>query len=181
MPSISHTISLLCLAAAPLFSQELKLPPNLAAQATETVDVTLDSNMLQFASKFLSDKKPDEAQAKKLIAGLKAIYVRSFEFDKPGVYTAADLEAIRAQFRGAGWSRMVGVVSKTEGENAEVFLRNEPDGKVSGLGVIAAEPKELTVVSIVGTIDPEQLGDLAGKFGMPHIVLENKKKGEKDE
>ena len=64
--------------------------------------------MLQLAAKFLSAAKPDEAQAKKLIAGLKSIYVKSFEFDKAGEYNAADVETVRAQFRGPGWSRVVG-------------------------------------------------------------------------
>ena len=33
--------------------------------------------------------------------------------------------------------------------------------------VIAAEPKELTIVNILGTLDPEKLADLSGEFGIP--------------
>ena len=135
----------------------------------------------RLAAKFLSAGKPDEAQAKKLIAGLKSIYVKSFEFEKAGEYNVADVETVRAQFRGPGWSRVVGVQSKKNGENAEVFLRLDKDGKIGGLGVVAAEPKELTIVSIVGAIDPEQLGDLSGRFGIPKIELEQKKKTGKDD
>ena len=139
MQSIRRGISLLFLGFVPLFAQEIKLPPNLGARASEKVDVTLDSNMLQFAAKFLSDSKADEASVKKLIAGLKSIFVRSYEFEKPGEYSDADVEAVRTQFRGPGWSRMAGVQSKKEGENAEVFVRFDKDGKVGGLGVVAAE------------------------------------------
>jgi Domain of unknown function (DUF4252) len=181
MLSIPRGTSLLLLALAPLTAQEIKLPPNFGARATETVDVSLDSNMLQIAAKFLSAAKSDEAQAKKLIAGLKSIYVKSFEFAKAGDYNAADVETVRAQFRGPGWSRMVGVQNKKDGENSEVFLRLEKDGKIGGLGVVAAEAKELTIVSIVGSIDPEQLGELSGKFGIPKINLEQKKKTGKDD
>lgn len=181
MRFILSGVSLILLAAAPLMAQELKLPPHLAARATESVDVTLDSNMLQLASKFLSESKPDEAQAKKLIAGLKSIVVRSFEFANAGEFSAADVESIRAHFRGPGWSRIIGVESKKDGENAEVYIRAGKDGKATGLGVVAAEAKELTVVSIVGAIDPEQLGELAGKFGIPKIELEKKKKTGKDD
>lgn len=171
----------LFLMIVPLQAQELKLPPGLASRASEAVDVNLDSNMLQFAGKFLSDRKPDEAGAKKLIAGLKAIYVKSLEFEKEGAYSATELESIRAQFRGPGWSRMAGIESKKEGETADVFIKLDKDGKASGLGVVAAEPKELTVVSIVGTIDPEQFSELSGKFGIPKLDLEQKKKSGKDD
>ena len=37
--------------------------------------------------------------------------------------------------------------------------------------VIAAEPRELTVVNIVGTIDPAQLSDLGGRFHIPGLDL----------
>ncbi|HEX5228482.1 MAG TPA: hypothetical protein VFW44_12260, partial [Bryobacteraceae bacterium] len=52
-----------CLALAPLGAQEIKLPANLeklAAKASDVVDVTLDSNLLQLAGRFLSDKDPDD-------------------------------------------------------------------------------------------------------------------------
>jgi len=70
------------------------------------VDVTLDASMLQLASGFLSKDDPDEAQVKKLVSKLKGVYVRSFEFDKEGQYSMSDVEAIRSQLRGPGWSRM---------------------------------------------------------------------------
>ena len=180
MLSIPRGASLLLLALAPLAAQEIKLPPNFGAHASETVDVTLDSNMLQLAAKFLSADKPDEAQAKKLIAGLKSIYVKSFEFEKAGQYNAADVETVRAQFRGPGWSRVVGVQAKKDGENTEIFIRLEKDGRIGALGLVAAEDKELTIVSIVGLIDPEQLGELGGKFGIPKIDIQKKKTGKDD-
>jgi hypothetical protein len=180
MLSIPGRASLLILTLIPLVAQEIKLPPNFGAQATETVDVSLDSNMLQVASRFLSSGKADEAEAKKLISGLKGIYVKSFEFDKAGQYNPADVEAVRQQFRGPGWSRMAGIQSKKDGENAEVYLRVEKDGKIGGFGLVAAEAKELTIVSIVGFIDPAQLGQLSGKFGIPRIDLEKKKSGKDD-
>jgi Domain of unknown function (DUF4252) len=181
MLSIPRGISLLCLTLAPLAAQDIKIPPALGARAVEKVDITLDSNLLQFAGKFLSDSKGEEADVKKLLAGLKSIYVRTFEYEKPGEYNQADVDSVRAQFRGPGWSRIAGVESKKEKENAEVFLMTDKAGKVGGFAVIAAEPKELTIVSIVGAIDPAQFGALTGKFGIPKIELEKKKKSGKDD
>ena len=168
---------LLLLGAAPAGAQPIKFPASLdrlSKIAAESVDVTLDSNMLQFAARFLNGKDADEAKAKQLIAGLKGIYVRSFEFNKEGEYQEADVEAVRAQLRAPVWSRMVEVRSKSDGENVDVFLRTEA-GKIAGLVVIAAEPKELTLVHIDGPIDPEQLAELSGHFGVPKLDLEGLK------
>ena len=171
------------LAAPSAEGQDAKLQINhldkLAAKAEETVDVTIDGPMLQLATKFLSSKKPDEAKAKELVAGLKGIYVKSFEFDKEGAYSDEDVSAIRAQIRAPAWSRIVGVRSKRERENVEVFTRMEGD-KIIGLAIISAEPKELTIVNIVGPIDLDKLSDLEGEFGIPRMGLERSSKSEKE-
>jgi hypothetical protein len=152
----------------------------LDAKAAKSVDVNLDQSMLQFASAFLDPKDPDQAKAKKIIAGMKGIYVHSFEFDKPGGYTEQDVAAIREQLKGPEWSRIVNVRSKTEGQNTEVYFRKEGD-KFKGLVIIATEPTELTFVDIVGPITPEELRDLGGQFGIPRVEVDpnSTKKGEK--
>ncbi len=140
----------------------------LAAEASETVDVTLDANMLSLAKNFLSDKDPNEREAKQIVSQLKGIYVRSYEFEKEGVYSNADVEAVRAQFKTPEWNRIVGVKSNHGGENSYVFVRLA-SGKVDGLAVVAAEPREFTVVYINGPIDLEKLTDLGGQFGIPRL------------
>lgn len=167
------------------FGQDTRLKidnlEKLADKAAETVDVTLDGPMLALASKFLSkERSPDEAKVKELIKGLKGIYVKSFEFDKEGQYSDADVEAIRAQLRAPAWSRIVGVRSKRDGETAEVYLRIEGDSKILGMAVIAAEPKELTVVNIVGPIDLDKLSELGGHLGVPDLELERREKPGKE-
>lgn len=149
----------------------------LADKAVEVVDVTLDGSLLQLASKFLSEKRsPDEAKAKELVKQLKGIYVKSFEFDHEGAYTEADLESIRAQLRAPAWSRIVGVRSKRHGDNAEVYLRTEGENNVLGLVILSAEPKELTVVNIVGPISLDKLSDLGGHLGIPPVQVERSAK-----
>jgi hypothetical protein len=169
---------LLLTAVLPLAAQDVKLPASLnklAEKASEVVDVTLDGAMLKLASKFLSKDDPDEAKVKNLVTGLKGIYVKSFEFEKEGEYSPADVEAIRTQLHGPGWSRMVGVISKKDGENADIYMKLDGD-RVGGLVILAAEPKELTVVNIVGNIDIDQLSELGGHFGVPDVEVQHEKK-----
>jgi|WetSurMetagenome_2_1015567.scaffolds.fasta_scaffold63186_3 hypothetical protein len=171
------------LVSLPVYAQEGRIQishlDKLAAKAGEVVDVNLDGSLLQTASKFLSGGKSDEAAVKDLIGGMKGIYVKSFEFDNEGEYTKEDLQAIRSQIQGPRWSRMVGVRSRKDKEEVDVYMCTE-NGKVAGLVVLCAEPKELTVVNIVGSIDIEKLSSLEGQFGIPTMDLEKSSKKEKE-
>ena len=149
-------------------AQQLNLNfDKLAARASNTVDVKLDGGLLRLATKFMDDDD-DEVQVKKLVANLKGIYVKSFEFKNTGEYTDADIAAFRAQLHAPEWERMVNVQSKEDGENVEVYVKTE-NGKTAGLAIIAAEPKELTLVNITGNIDLDSLTDLGGHFGIPEV------------
>ena len=162
-------------------AQDFKVPPNiesLSAKAKETVEVTMDGPMLRWASKFLSADDPDEEKAAKLVANLKGIYVRSFEFDNDGAYSMADVDALRSQFRSPGWSRIVGVRSEHDGDNVDVFFKLEND-KMAGIVVIAAEARELTFVNLVGPLEVDQLADLGGEFGVPKLDRKSLKHGAK--
>ena len=150
----------------------------LASKAKESVDITLDSNMLQMAAGFLVDgKDKDQAQVKALLAGLKAITVRSYEFKETGQYRMEDLEPIRAQLRSPGWNKIISVQEKDE--ISEIYTRTE-QGKVVGFAIIAAEPKELAIIAIEGTIDLKDLSKLKG-LGVPAIPIPNQGKKGKQE
>lgn len=176
---LSCSSLLLALAAsAPAFGQNPRLEisqlDKLASKAAEVVDVTLDEPMLKLASKFMTaDRDPSAAEFHELVKNLKGVYVKSFEFDKEGEYSDADVEAIRSQLKSSAWSRMVGVRSKRDNEVSEVYLMTEgTTQKILGLAIIAAEPKELTVVNIVGPMDIDRLSALEGKMGIPRMGLE---------
>ena len=146
---------------------------HLTAKANQTVDVNVDERLMKMAAKVFSDKDADEREVKKLVEGLKGIFVRSFEFDTSGQYTAADLESIRTQLRGPGWTRMVNVSSKKDG-NLEVYLLFAGE-QVNGLAVLHSDVKELTIVNIVGPVDLDKLAQLEGQFGVPEMGIESQK------
>lgn len=152
---------------------------HLAAKASQTVDVNLDERLMRLAAKVFSDKDEDEREVKKLITGLKGIYVKSFEFDAEGQYAPADLETIRTQLRGPGWTRLVNVTSKKDGI-LEVYLLFNGDA-VGGLGVLHSDDKELTVVNIVGPVDLDKLAKLEGQLGVPDLGIEPQKKSKNDD
>lgn len=160
-------------AAAPLSAQRLNLdlPASLADKAAEVTDVTLDGSMLKLAAKFLSNDDPDQRAARDIVQKLEGIYVRSYEFDRDGEYDRSVVERVRAQL-GPSWKRIVNVRSRNR-ENSEIYIDTRGDQPV-GMLVISAEPRELTVVNIVGAIDIDKLSELEGSFGVPRVSKKDK-------
>lgn len=162
-------ITLLTLALAiPASAQQITLDfPGLADKADEVVDVTLDASMLRLAAKFLSAAEPKDREVRDMISGLQGIYVRSYEFSSEGQYDRGLVERLRSQL-GPTWKPLVTVRSKKK-ENVNIMADMRGD-RIAGLVIISAEPREFTVVNIVGPIDIEKLADLEGQFGIPKVT-----------
>jgi len=167
-------LSLLAGAALGATPQPKLLLPSfdaLADKATESVSITLDSSLLGMAAKFLDPNKPEDAAAREVLAGLQGIYVKSYTFDEDFVYPKADIDNVRKQLAAPGWSRLVEVRSKKEQANVDIYMSVEGE-KALGLAIIASEPREFTIVNIVGSVDLDKLHQLEGKFGVPKLELE---------
>ena len=174
-PIMLRLISIALLAAvcgaAPAHAQNARLEidhlDRLFPKAVETIDVRIDGSLLLMASKFLRSDKADEAAVKEIVKALKGVYVKGVEFDKEGEYSEADVESVRRQLSAPGWERIVGVRSKREGQNVEVFLMINNDAVIEGIGVLVSDPKQVLVVNVVGPLDPEKINNLRGHFGIP--------------
>jgi hypothetical protein len=144
----------------------------LADKASESVTVSLEPSLLGMACRFLSADDPEEAQAKKLCTSLRGIYVRHYTFEMDYAYPKADIDRVRRQLSAPGWNRIVEARSKKENTDVDVFVLIEGE-KAQGLSIIASEPREFTIVNIVGSIDLEQLHQLEGQFGVPELDIES--------
>lgn len=160
---------LILILAVPVSAQRLNLDfPGLAERADEVVDVTLDAQMLRLAAKFFSSGDRDERAIRDMVHKLEGIYVRSYSFRHEGEYDRSLVAQVKKQL-GPTWKQLVNVRGRRE--NVEVYTDVRGDNIV-GLVVISAEPRELTLVNIVGPIDLERLGNLEGNFGIPKITIE---------
>ena len=152
---------------------QLRIPEfaGLVDLASESVNVTLDSRLLGMGCRFLDASDPEQADAKKLCNGLTGIFVRSYTFDKDFAYPKADVEGVRKQLSAPGWSRIVEARSRKDQTDVDVFVLIDGE-RAQGLAIIASEPRQFTIVNIVGSIDLEQLHSLEGKFGVPNLEIE---------
>ena len=146
----------------------------LASKASETVTITLDSALLAMAGRFLDGNDPEDAATKQVLKGLQGIYVRSYTFDEDASYREADIAGVRNQLSAPGWNRLVETHSRKSHSNVDIYVmvaNNQP----VGLALIASEPRQFTIVNIVGAIDLEKLHRLEGQFGVPKLEWDSPK------
>ncbi len=139
-------------------------------RATQAVDVSLDPSMLRQLSGTVANNGGNAAAVNDVIQGIRAIYVRSYSFDKAGEYSAADIAAVQARLRAPEWQHAVSTHDLKQGNNVDIYIWR--DGKrTDGVTIIAAQPRELAIVNIVGAIDLAKLAQLQGQFGIPQVGL----------
>ena len=141
------------------------LEKELAARAANVTEVTLGKNMLGFAAKFMNDKDKNQAVAQQLIQGLDGIYVRDYEFDKEGQYSMEEIDKLRQAFETPEWSPLVHTHETKGNETTDVMVKLV-NGEPHGMFILSAEPKELSIVLILGPIRMDQLGMLKGIGGL---------------
>ena len=147
----------------------------LAPKAAESVDIEIDGFLIKFAGSLLSNEDADERAVKELVEGLRGVYVKSYEFKGEGQFADADVAAVREQLRAPAWTRLIGVETRgIDFGDAEVYL-SSAGGRVEGFALLVVEPKEVTVVNIVGSLDLDKLKRLRANLKLPRITVKRKK------
>jgi hypothetical protein len=165
---------ILALALLPIVSvaqaAKLTMPSfeGLAARAKETVNITLDRDMLQLAGGFVGGNSGDaarDAEVAGIVKGLDGIYVRVFSFEKEGMYSLRDIEPVLQQTKAPGWKSLMQV--RDGEERVEMWMHERSAG--GGFLLVVTEPKELVIVNIAGDVDLKKLSRLQGRMGIPGI------------
>jgi len=166
MKRISKFVLALALAGLPLAAQ-IQIPlDGLAAKASDTTGIALDQSMLKLAGNFLAGDKAKDPGFQKVLDNLKSIVVRKYSFAQEGAYQKSELEPLLTLLRTSGWSQMI-TVHKMQGQSASAIFVKSDGTQMAGVTVVAAQPKQVVVVSVEGSIDLAKLAELAGHFGIP--------------
>jgi hypothetical protein len=139
---------------------ELALPSfPTAGQGAQSVDVAVGSFPLWLASTVMPENDPKTAQAKHILQGLKLVKVRSYTLGPGSPSPEAQIAELRRQLSAPGWSTLVQTHDRNKGEDVNIYLAQ--DGQVvHGLAVLAVSRREITIVNVVGTINPEDVAAL---------------------
>jgi hypothetical protein len=146
---------------------QLKIPDfsHLRGKATDSVDVTIDGMLLRIAKHFAKEEGDEDLA---FLSDVKSVRVRNFTFDSDGAYSRDDIESVRKQLSGPGWSALVQSHKRDPQEDVDVYICVEGD-KILGIAVIASEPREFTIVNVIGSIDIDKIAKLEGQFGIPKV------------
>ena len=170
---------------APGFAQTTPLPDPppvekaIAERSSNVTEVTLGKNMLAFAAKIMNGKNDNDAEVRHLIENLDGIYVREYEFDKEGQYSKDEVDQLRKYFETSDWSPVVRERERKSGESTDVMVKLV-NGESHGMFILTVEPKELTIVLILGPIKLDELADLKGLSGLGALNEVSKSKDFKD-
>ena len=127
-----------------------------AKGASDVSEVTMDGDSLGM----VAGKDSDLAKAMKLTV------VRSYTYDKPGMYRMEDVEEFRKRLETGEWHCSVHIRESKTGESTDVCSKHRSDN-LSETAIITVEPKELTFVHTIGT-------------GWGGIIKDKKEKDKKD-
>jgi hypothetical protein len=170
-PGTLVTLGFIAALAAPAAANDARLKlelGDLAARAKEAVNITVDRNTLDWASKAIAEKGGDEAELRQLMTELEGIYVQVLEFDKATAPTKAELQAatkgVLAKLEGPGWNS---VISMTGDEIVRISLFTDAANKPGGLALFVVDDDEVVLINIVGPVKLEQLGRIGAALGKP--------------
>ena len=161
-------------------SGKLNLPDfrALSHSATDTTNISLGPLLLHTAAFFIDDKDPDSASTKQVLASLDSVQIRSYEFAKDYEYPREEVEAVKRQLAAPGWTPLVQTHS-SKGEDVDIYIMVEND-QTKGLALISREPKEFTIINVVGSIRLQDLHKLQNQLHIPAGALGDKALGDKD-
>ena len=169
-PTAIAALLLLPLAALAAQGPELKLPnfDHLEKKAIDSVDVTIGPWPFKVAAKFTSGDDPDSKDVHDLLVGLKSVYVRSYRFDSDFVYSQADVDSVRAQLAAPVWTRLVQARDQKNHKSVDIYVSVEGD-HAKGIAIVASEPREFTIVNIVGRLDLDKVAKLENHLGLHQL------------
>ena len=107
------------------------------------------------------DGKDKDDPTRRLIEGLDGIYIRDYEFDKAGQFTAEQVEQLRKYFETSEWSPLVRDRDNKTGESSDVMVKLV-NGESHGLFILDVEPKEISIVLILGPVHMQDLHKVMG-------------------
>lgn len=127
------------------------------------VEVNLSPALLKFAARIAKHHEPDAAE---IVGDIKRIRVNVVELDETNrAQTIAKIDEVRAKLESQGWTRMVTVREKNDGDNVAVFAKVRDEENIDGLVVTVIDRKgEAVFVNIVGNISADKIAALAEKY-----------------
>jgi Domain of unknown function (DUF4252) len=144
------------------FPQEIE---SLGQNASSRTEFSLDHNMVVLASKM----DQDDDSLRRVIAGVDGVSVHRFKFQGTGMYDPQILNAVRQDYRAAGWQHLADAHQKYGyPQGADLWLHFDHN-TIRNIAFLVTRADQVALVSVSGSISPVDLLHLAGHFGIPRM------------
>jgi hypothetical protein len=144
------------------FPQEIE---SLGQNASSRTEFSLDHNMVVLASKV----DQDDDSLRRVIAGVDGISVHRFKFQGTGMYDPQILNAVRQDYRAAGWQHMADAHQKYGYPQGTDLWLHFDHNTIRNIAFLFTRADQVAFISVSGSISPIDLLHLAGHFGIPRV------------
>jgi hypothetical protein len=147
---------------------KLRLPDfqPLADKATDSVNISVSPWLLRTMTSLVDAQDADGVKTKEILGRIQSIDIRSYEFATDFVYSRQDIESVRRQLTGPGWTQLMQSHNREKGEDLDIYLSME-NNRTTGFALIACEPREFTIINIVGSVSAEDLPKIENYLHLP--------------
>jgi hypothetical protein len=156
MKKITILVATLLMMAVAAQAQELQKIIDKYSDDERFTYVSVGSSLLDLGMSFVKDAKIEGLNAKDALSKLKGIRVLSLESETDEKVMKALVGDLTKAIRADSKAETL-VEIKEKGENTNIYFTSE------GLLIITKEPKELTVVCILGEISKKWIQELISK------------------
>jgi hypothetical protein len=126
-----------------------------AQGARESTEINLDPDTMAMMNQH--GRNADLAKKMKFMS------IRTYEYDKPGMYKMEDVEVFRRKLDDSSWKCAIRVREKDE--STDICSRLDSDNETREMVILTSEPTELTFIHIVGQMSLEDLSRAAQGMG----------------
>jgi hypothetical protein len=127
-----------------------------AQGASDVTEVNLDPSTMGMVAK---DKGRDGDMARKM----DFMVIHSYKYDKPGMYSMDDVEALHKKLEDGSWSCSIHV--RNSSGSTDICSRTGGDHETNEMVIIAAKPEKLTLIHMKGKMSLDELNDMSGGLG----------------
>jgi len=125
-----------------------------AQGASESTEINLDPDTIG-----MMDSHGKNAELAKKV---KFMTIRTYEYDKPGMYKMEDVEVFRKKLDDGTWKCSVRV--RERDESTDICSRLGPDHETHEMVILTVEPKELTFIHMSGNMSLDDLKKAADRL-----------------
>ncbi len=118
-------------------------------------------NIGGFLLSFMSQATKDDPEAAALMEGLEGVRINIYSTEGEVMPAMEQINEVKRMLSDQNWEPIVQV--NEEGENVQIFMKADGEG-MQGLTVMAVDANEAVFLNILGSIDPNKLGEVMEQF-----------------